>query len=104
MADQFDVYAADGALIGEIPISPQDLNLLHSGATIAINFHTPRMLRAVLEIMNGSFELIEIGGKIITAQPETAKRYIVMQADIARAMREPDKWIDPDAEGNPPVR
>jgi hypothetical protein len=104
MADQFDVYEAGGAQIGAVPISPQDLAVLHNGGTITITFHTPRMLRAVLEIMNGSFELIEVDGKIITAQPETAKRYIAMQTDIAKMMKQPETWTDPDAEGNPPVR
>jgi hypothetical protein len=104
MADVFDVYEANGTHIGELPISPEDLNLLHDGATITINFHTPRMLRQVLEIMNGSFELIEVDGKIITAQPEIVKRYITMQTDIARAMKEPNKWTDPDAESDAPIR
>jgi hypothetical protein len=104
MADVFDVYEANGAHIGALPISPQDLSVLHNGGTLTITFHTPRMLRQVLDIMNGSFQLIEVEGKIITAQPETVKRYIDMQADIARAMKQPEKWTDPDAESNAPIR
>jgi hypothetical protein len=97
MADQFDVYEASGAYIGAIPISPRDLSVLHNGGTITVTFHTPRMLRQVLDIMNGSFDLVEVDGKVISTHPELVKRYIEMQGNIARAMKQPEKWIDPDA-------
>ena len=104
MAELFDVYEANGAQIGAVPISPRDLAVLHDGGTITVTFHTPRMLRQVLDIMNGSFDLIEVDGKIVTTQPETVKRYIEMQADIAKAMKDKSKWTDPDAESDPSVR
>jgi hypothetical protein len=104
MAETFDVYEPNGAQIGAVPISPRDLSVLHNGGTITVTFHTPRMLRQVLDIMNGSFDLIEVDGKIVTTQPETVKRYIEMQADIAKAMKDKNKWSDPDAESDAPVR
>jgi hypothetical protein len=104
MADVFDVYeAATSALIGAIPISPQDLGLLHNGATITINFHTPRMLRAAFDIRNGAFTVIEIDGKLFVSDAEAVKLYITLLSDIANARKDPSKWIS-DAEGNPPVR
>ena len=50
------------------------------------------------------FEVTEVDGQLIASNPEEAKRYITMQIDIARAMKQPDKWIDPDAESNSSVR
>ena len=104
MADMFDVYDIDGAQIGAIPISPQQRKQLHAGATINITYHTPRMLQGVLGQQNGSFELMEIDGKLVVNDPEQAKRYVAMQIDIARVMKQPDKWTDPDAESNNPIR
>ena len=67
-------------------------------------YHTPRMLQGMLGQKNGMFEVTEVDGQLIASNPEEAKRYITMQIDIARAMKQPDKWIDPDAESNSSVR
>jgi len=104
MAELFDVYESNGALIGAIPISPQQRNRLHAGSIITIMFHTPRMLREAIPIQGGQFDLVEDDGKILAADVETVKRYIEMQDAIAKAMRDPSKWIDPDAKSDPPVR
>ena len=97
MADQFNVYEATGAHIGELPISPQQREQLHAGTTISIRYHTPRMLQGVLGQKNGSFEVMEVNGRLVVNDPDQAKRYIAMQIDIAHAMKQPDKWSDPDA-------
>jgi hypothetical protein len=104
MADQFDVYdGASSALIGAIPISPLDLERLHNGMTITINYHMPRMLRAAFGQQGGAFTVIEIDGKLYVSDAEAVKRYIDLQALIENARKDPSKWIS-DAEGNPPVR
>ena len=103
-ADVFWVYEANGAQIGEIPISPQQRAQLHAGGTVTIQYHTPRMLQGMLGQKNGSFEVTEVDGQLIVFNPDEAKRYITMQLDIARAMKQPDKWTDPDAESDSPIR
>ena len=104
MADVFHIHEANGAQIGEIPISPQQLAQLHAGGTITISYHTPRMLQQVLGQRNGSFEVVEVDRQLVVSNPDEAKRYIAMQLDIARAMKEPEIWTDPDAESDNPVR
>jgi len=104
MAETFDVYEPTGALIGGIPISPQQRAQLHAGQTITIAFHTPRMLREAMPVASGSFEVTELEGKLIALNGEDVKRYIDMQAEIAKAMQDPSKWTDPDAKSDDPVR
>ena len=104
MAEVFDVYEPGGAQIGGIPISPQSLKQVHAGGTVTIAFHTPRMLRGVLGQKNGSFEVMEVNGKLVVNDPDQAKQYIAMQLDIARMMKQPEKWTDPDAESDSSVR
>jgi hypothetical protein len=100
----FDVYdGASSALIGAIPISPQDLTLLHNGSVVTVNYHTPRMLRAAFDLRNGAFTVIEIDGKLFVSDAEAVKLYIELLANIAKARKDPSKWIS-DAEGNPPIR
>ena len=103
-AEVFDIYEASGAHIGEIPISPQQRTQLHAGGTITIMYHTPRMLQGMLGQNNGTFEVTEVNGQLIVSNADEAKRYIGMQLDIARAMKQPDKWTDPDAESDSPIR
>ena len=104
MVEVFDVYDANAAHIGEIPISQRDRKQLHKGGTITIQYHTPRMLREFLGPRNGQFEITEIDGRLIVNDGEQAKRYILLNADVERAMKQPDKWSDPDAESDSPVR
>ena len=104
MAETFDVYEPAGALIGAIPVSPRDRSVLHNGGTVTISFHTPRMLQQALGSHNGAFEVMETDGKLFTNNPEQVKQYIMLQTDIARAMKDRSKWSDPDAESDPPIR
>ena len=104
MAEVFDVYEANGAHIGEIPISAQQRAVLHAGGRITIDYHTPRMLREMLGARNGSFDVREIDGRLLVSDAEQVKCYIAMQIDIAHAMKQPENWIDPDAESDDPVR
>ena len=104
MAETFDIYDPHLAHIGEIPISPQQREQLHRGGTITMSYHTPRMLRELIGIRNGQFDVIETDNHLIVTDVEEAKRFIELQTDIARAMKQPDKWVDPDAESNAPVR
>ena len=99
-----EIYDANLERIGEIPISLQQLEALYSGATVTVNYHRPRMLRELMPETSGSFEVREDGGKLIGNDPEQAKRYMTLQVDIAAAMKQPKKWIDPDAESNAPIR
>ena len=103
MAEVFDVYDNE-ALIGAIPISPQQRAQLQTGASITITYHTPRMLRQTIAARNGMFDVVVANNRLIVSNPEAVKQYIEMQLDIARAMKQPDKWTDPDAEGNNPIR
>ena len=103
-AEVFWIYEATGAQIGEIPISPQQLKALHAGGTVTIQYHTPRMLQGMLGQKNGAFDVTEIDGQLIVSSAEAVKQYIELQAQIAKAMKQPDKWTDPDAESNSPVR
>jgi hypothetical protein len=104
MAETFDVFEPTGALIGAIPISPQQRAQLHAGQTIIISFHTPRMLREAMPVASGQFEVTELEGKLIALNGDQVKRYIEMQGDIAKAMQDPRKWTDPDAKSDDPVR
>ena len=105
MAEEFDVYDNAGAQIGAIPISLQQREQLHLGATVTIGWHTPRMLQHLLGgASNGAFDVSEIDGRLIVNDPEQVKRYIEMQLNIARAMQQPDKWTDPNAESDSPIR
>ena len=104
MADTFDIYDPNLAHIGEIPISTRDRAQLHRGGTITIVYHTPRMLREMVAVRNGQFDVKEINDRLIVTDIEQAKCFIELQADVARAMKQPDKWIDPDAENNSSVR
>ena len=105
MAEMFDIYDATGAQIGAIPISAQQREQLHAGVGISIAYHTPRMLREALGIQNGNFEVREDDrGRLITDHIEQVKRYIILQSDIARAMKQPDKWTDPDAQSDSSIR
>ena len=104
MAEIFDVYDQDHAQIGAIPISPQQREQLHAGSVITISFHTPRMLNQLLGARNGAFDVREINGRLVVTDSEQAKRYIELQADVGRAMKQPEKWTDPDAESNSSVR
>ena len=104
MAEIFDIYDPHLAHIGEIPISTRDRMQLHHGGTVTVIYHTPRMLRGMITPINGQFDIIETDNKLIVSDVEQAKRYILLNADVARAMKQPDKWIDPDAESNSPVR
>ena len=105
MADTFDIHDVDRMLIGEIPISPQQREQLHRGLCITIQYHTPRMLREILGPRNGQFEVQEGDDhRLIVNDVEQAKAFIILQLDIARAMKEPDKWIDPDAKSDAPIR
>ena len=105
LAELFDVYEANGAHIGAIPISPQQRAQLHRGATISMVYHTPRMLQQTLGSRNGVFEVSEADNKrLVVSDVEQVKRFILLQADIARAMADPSKWTDPDAKSNDAVR
>ena len=104
MADIWTVYDPSGAEIGDIPISPQQFKQLQNDATITIMWHTPRMLAQALGSHNGTFEVHRIGSRLTVNDPEQARRYIELQLDIARAMKQPDKWTDPDAESDSPIR
>ena len=104
MAEQFDVYDASNALIGEIPISAQQRAVLHAGGTISISYHTPRMLREAIPQSNGTFDVFELDGRLFVSDVEQVKRYAAMQLDIARAMKQPEKWTDPDAKSDSPIR
>jgi len=104
MAELFEIYDTSGAHIGAIPISPRDLAILHSGIAVTISFHTPRMLREAIANASGAFEVVEIDRKLIALNAEIVKQYITMQEQIAAAMKDPSKWIDPDAKSDDPVR
>ena len=104
MAEVFDIYDMQGAHIGAIPISPRDRAQLHSGSPIIITYHTPRMLHAELGPRNGLFEVSEVDDKLIVNNVEEAKAYILLNADVERLMKQPNKWIDPDAKSDSPVR
>ena len=104
MAESFDIYDPHLAHIGEIPISPQQRQQLHRGGTITLSYHTPRMLQGMLGQRNGQFDVIETDNRLIVSDVEQAKRFIELQADIARAMKQPDKWTDPDAKSDLTVR
>jgi len=84
MAELFDVHEATGALIGGIPISPQDLATLHRGETVTIQFHTPKMLREELGAHNGVFEIMELDGKLLVTNPDAVKEYIELQEAIGK--------------------
>ena len=104
MAESFDIYDPNLAHIGEISISPQQREQLHRGGTVTIAYHTPRMLRELVGVRNGQFDVIETDNHLIVTDVDTAKRFIELQIDIARAMKDPSKWTDPDAESDSPVR
>jgi hypothetical protein len=104
MAELFDVFEPTGALIGAIPLSAHMLRQLHGGQTVTIMFHTPRMLRDLMRPAAGSFEVTELKGKLVATNGEAVKQYIAMQAEIATSMKQAEKWSDPDAESNDPVR
>ena len=104
MAETFDIYDPHLAHIGEIPISPQQREQLHRGGTITMSYHTPRMLNVALGSRNGQFDLIETDNRLIATDVEEVKRYIMHNADVARLLKQPEKWIDPDAESDSPVR
>ena len=104
MAEIFDIYDPNLVHVGEIPISPRQREQLHRGGTITMSYHTPRMLREIIGVHNGQFDVIETDDRLIVSDVEQAKRVIELQTDIARALKQTEKWIDPDAKGNDPVR
>jgi hypothetical protein len=84
MAELFDVHEPTGALIGAIPISPQQRQQLHAGQPITVMFHTPRMLREKIAVRQGTFELMELEGKLFAPNGDAVREYIELQAEIEK--------------------
>jgi hypothetical protein len=58
--------------------------LLESGTVISVLYHTPQLLRGTIDPINGSFMLRKEGEQIVTDNLDSIKRYVDLQALIAR--------------------
>jgi hypothetical protein len=84
-----DIVDSDGAPVGSIPLSDQQLTQLQAGTAITVQWHTPRMLQSILGTQAGAFELRQDeGGKIIVSDAESVRRYAALQTNIKRARGE----------------
>jgi hypothetical protein len=77
--DMHDVFDSAGNLVGSVPISENQMEILQAGNPIQIQYHTPRALAGN---ESGSFQLQMTNGVIITTTPDQVKRFLAIQARL----------------------
>lgn len=80
-----DVFDGDGNLLGDVSVSEKQLGILENGEDITVIYHTPQMLRGLVEQRNGSFTLRKSDDRIVTSDVEAVKAYAKLQKDIRGA-------------------
>jgi len=73
-----DIFDTDGNRIAAIPLSEKQLDQLHSGLAVNVQWHTPQLLRSGGPSGNFSLRLIE--DKFVTTEPDQARQCASMLA------------------------
>jgi hypothetical protein len=84
-----EVWNEDGSEKADIPLSEKQLSLLAHDGTVTVIFHTPQLLRTMIAVDNGSFEVSKKGGKkggvLVASDWTMVKRFLLMLDNVAKA-------------------
>jgi hypothetical protein len=83
-----EIFDPKGNLIADVPVSEGQQDLMRKGATTALHFHTPQLLRGKLGQQEGTFDLSMDGdGKIVASDIEAVKAYARLRAAVDASER-----------------
>jgi hypothetical protein len=77
-----DIYDKAGILIGSIPLSERQMQLLGLDMAITISFHTPQLRRTLLGAQNGQVSLSLVDNKIVTPTVDEFRRLYTMHTAV----------------------